>query len=63
VWRLLKAGPFAEPIQTRTGLPRYMRLAFPSLLIVGNVGLEHSNGARDQQCDDTQRNENLHHSE
>jgi hypothetical protein len=33
------------------------------LLTVGNVGLEHSNGARDQQYDDTQRNENLHHSE
>jgi hypothetical protein len=33
------------------------------LLTVGNVGLEHSNGARDQQYDDTHRNENLHHSE
>ncbi len=33
------------------------------LLTVGNVGLEHSNGARDQQYDDTQRNGNLHHSE
>jgi hypothetical protein len=33
------------------------------LLIVGDVGLEHSNGARDKQHDDTQRNENLHHSE
>ena len=33
------------------------------LLTVGNVGLEHSNGARDQQYDDTQGNENLHHSE
>jgi hypothetical protein len=34
-----------------------------NLLTVENVGLEHSNGARDQQYDDTQRNENLHHSE
>jgi hypothetical protein len=59
----MQAGPFAEPIQTRTGLPRLMRLAFPGLLIVGDVGLEHANGARDQQYDDTQRNENLHHSE
>jgi hypothetical protein len=33
------------------------------LLIVEDVGLEHSNGARDQQYDDTQGNENLHHSE
>jgi hypothetical protein len=33
------------------------------LLIVGDVGLEHSNGARDQQYDDTQRDENLHHGE
>ena len=33
------------------------------LLTVGNVGLEHSNGARDQQYNDTQRNGNLHHSE
>jgi hypothetical protein len=32
------------------------------LLTVGNVGLEHSNSARDQQYDDTHRNENLHHS-
>jgi hypothetical protein len=30
---------------------------------VGNIGLEHSNGARDQQYDDTQRNGSLHHSE
>jgi hypothetical protein len=37
---------------------------FPGILLtVGNVGLEHSNGARDQQYDDTQRNGNLHHSE
>jgi hypothetical protein len=37
---------------------------FPQgLLMVGDVGLEHSNGARDQQYDDTQRNENLHDSE
>jgi hypothetical protein len=28
-----------------------------------DVGLEHSNSARDQQYDDTQRNENLHYSE
>jgi hypothetical protein len=33
------------------------------LLIVGDIRLEHANGARDQQYDDTQRNENLHHSE
>jgi hypothetical protein len=30
---------------------------------VGNIGLEHSNGPRDQQYDDTQRNGSLHHSE
>jgi hypothetical protein len=34
-----------------------------NLLTVENVGLEHSNGARDRQYDDTQRNGNLHHSE
>jgi hypothetical protein len=44
------------------GFIRLCRLS-RDLLTVGNVGLEHSNGARDQQYDDTQRNENLHHSE
>src|SRR6266478_5165615 len=33
------------------------------LLIVGDVGLEYSNGARDQKYDDAQRNENLHYGE
>jgi hypothetical protein len=47
----------------RTLLQSSHHLHIGILLIVEDVGLEHSNGARDQQYDDTQGNENLHHSE
>jgi hypothetical protein len=60
----MKAEPFAEPNPDQDLAAASDAPGIPEdLLIVGDVGLEDSNGARDQQYDDTQRNENLHYSE
>jgi hypothetical protein len=60
----MKAEPFAQPNPDQDLAAASDAPGIPEdLLIVGDVGLEDSNGARDQQYDDTQRNENLHYSE